>query len=282
MRFGLLATVLLLAAAPADAQAPNLPAPALSEHVTRDPQDAVLREIAVEEKLGAALPLDLAFFDQAGREVKLRDYFTGKPVVLTLNFYECPMLCPMELHNLAGTVSKVQGLALGRDYRLVTVSFNAEETLPAAQKIAASIYGMMEGAEAPEKNWPFLIGREADIQKLTQAVGYHYKQIAENNFAHPAAIVVLTPEAEVSRYLYGLVIEPFNLRLALLEAAEGKIGGTPILNQAIMFCFHYDPAGRKYALYAWNLMKVTGVLTLAGVGLIFLVARMRKPAGEKA
>jgi len=242
----------------------------LDAHPVHDPQDDILKSIGVDEKLGAAIPLDARFRNEEGEEVRLGDYFTGGPVLLTLNYYTCPMLCPLTLRTLLGTVEKLKGIDLARDFRIVTVSFDPEDTPAVASARAGEIHDVMEGIPDPAARWPFLLGDEKSIGALTGAVGFRYRKV-ENEFAHPDVVVVLTPEGKISRYLYGIEQDPLDLKMALLEASGGSIGKSTALNQVLLFCFQYDPVGKKYALYARNIMKAGGVLTIALLGGLLLV-----------
>lgn len=242
------------------------------------PQDELLPDVGVDEQPGAQLPLDLSFTDQGGKSVRLGTYFAGGPVILTLNYYACPELCPIIFKNLSNTVNGMKGLSLERDFRIVTVSINPEETVAAAHAKSAEAYRMLRGVAGLGERWPFLLGREADIRKLTKAVGVRYTRLEKNNFAHPSVFVVLTPEGRVSRYLYGLEHSPTDLKLALIEAAAGRIGGSTLLNRVLLYCYHYDPVGRKYAVAAINVMKIAGgvVVLLLGVLLLALWRREGK------
>jgi protein SCO1/2 len=243
-------------------------------HAIRDPQDDILRSIGVDEKLGGAVPRDAVFRNAKGEEVRLGDYLRGGPALLTLNYYTCPMLCPLTLHSLLGTVERMKGIDLGRDFRIVTVSFDPEDTPATASALAGKIYAEMKGADDPAARWPFLLGDERSIGAVTGAVGFRYRKVGKE-FAHPDVVVVLTPDGKISRYLYGVEQDPSNLKLALLEASGGNIGESTALNRVLLFCFHYDPVGKKYALYAQNIMKAGGVLTVAMLGVLFLVLRRR-------
>jgi protein SCO1/2 len=242
----------------------------LEAHPVHDPQDDILKSIGVDEKLGGALPLDARFRNERGDEVRLGDYFTRGPVLLTLNYYTCPMLCPLTLRKLLGTVEKLEGIDLARDFRIVTVSFNPEDRLETARARAGEIHDAMEGIPDPAARWPFLLGDEKSVGAITGAVGFRYRKVG-NEFAHPDAVVVLTPEGRISRYLYGIEQDPLDLKMALLEASGGNIGESTALNQVLLFCFQYDPVGKKYALYARNIMKAGGVLTIALLGGLLLV-----------
>lgn len=231
-------------------------------------EEQILQQIGVNEKPGARIPLDLPFNDQHGKQVTLARYFSGNPVILTLNYYSCPMLCPLTFRNLVKNINKMQGLSLGKDFTIVTVSFDPDETAARTREKAAETHAMLGKINAPEQTWPFLFGAQPQIESLTGAVGYRYLSLGKNNFAHPAVIMILTPDGKVARYLYGLEQEPRDLKLALIEASDGKIGGSTVLNRVLLYCFHYDPVGKKYALAAINIMKIAGGLVLLFLALL--------------
>ncbi len=239
-------------------------------HAAQDPQDDILRSIGVDENLGGEVPLDALFRNEKGETVRLGDYVTGGPALLTLNYYTCPMLCPLTLRSLLDTVDRMKGIALDRDFRVVTVSINPEDGPEVARARAGEIHAQMKGKSDPAARWPFLLGDEKAIGALTGAVGFRYRKVG-NEYAHPDVVVVLTPGGKISRYLYGIEQEPADLKLALIEAAGGNIGESTALNRVLLFCFHYDPVGRRYALYARNIMKAGGVLTLVLLAGLLLV-----------
>jgi len=255
---------LLVAVAALAAAAP----PPAAAHV-RDPQDDILESIGVDEKLGAAVPRDLAFRTQDGAAVRLGEVLAGGPAILTLNYYTCPMLCPITLRNLLSAAASVRGISLDRDYRIVTVSIDPAERPEAARARAGEMHALIKGVGDPASRWPFLIGDEKAIEALTRAVGFRYRK-AGAEFAHPDVSIVLTPDGRISRYLYGIAQDPKDLKLALIEAAGGRIGESQALNRALLYCFHYDPVGKKYALYARNIMTAGGVLTLVLLGALYL------------
>lgn len=233
--------------------------------------DETLPDIGVNEKLNAEVPLDLSFTDQNGRPVRLREYFTGGPVILTLNYYSCPTLCPIVFRNLSNTVGAIKGLSLAKDYRIVTVSIDPDETTTRAAAKAQETWRMLPGLVDPANRWPFLTGNAAAIERLTGTLGVRYKQLEKNNFAHPSVIIVITPQGKVARYLYGIEQSPSDLKLALVEAANGRIGGLRLLNQALLYCFHYDPVAKSYAVTAINLMKLTGGAMLGMLTILLAV-----------
>ncbi|HTP64968.1 MAG TPA: SCO family protein [Geobacteraceae bacterium] len=248
----------------------------LAAHTIRD---EALPNVGVDEKLGSRVPSDLIFTDQDGRQVRLGDYLTGGPVVLTLNYFSCPTLCPLVFRNLANTTASIKGLSPDRDYRIVTVSIDPEETRERARAKAEETWRMLAGITGPDRRWPFLFDNGASGRRLAAAAGVRYTRLEKNNFAHPSVILILTPDGRVARYLYGIELRPTDLKLALTEAADGKIGGSPFLNQVILYCYHYDAAERRYALAAMNIMKIAGggVLLLLGGLLLLLWRRERRP-----
>ncbi|HEY5766163.1 MAG TPA: SCO family protein [Candidatus Deferrimicrobiaceae bacterium] len=247
----------------------------VAAHERIDPQDRILQSIGVDEHPGDRVPGDATFRDHAGTTVRLGDYFGNGPILLTLNYYTCPMLCPLTLRNLLATANEIEGISLGTDYRVLTISIDPADTVGLAKARAGEIHALMEGVPDPSARWPFLVGDPAAIEAVTRAVGFRYRKVGED-FAHPDVNVVLTPEGKISRYLYGVVQDPPTLKLALIEAAGGKIGKSEILNRVLLYCFQYDPVGRTYALYARNIMRAGGVLTLVLLGTLYIVLWKRR------
>ncbi len=235
----------------------------------------VLQEIGFDQRLGESVPLDLAFTDEDGRAVKLADYFGKKPVVLSLVYYECPMLCTISLNGLAGAL-EVLSFVPGQEFEVVTVSFNPEETAALA---AAKKKAYMARYRRPEAHagWHFLTGPKESIEALTRAVGFRYVwDAATKQFAHPAGLLVLTPEGKISHYLFGVEYAPKDLRLALVDAAGGKIGNP--VDQLLLYCYQYDPQTGRYSASILNLVRLGGVLTVLGLGAFILTAsRKRRP-----
>jgi len=249
-----------------------------------DPQDDILRQVGVDEKLGAQVPPDLPFTDASGKPVRLADYLGNGPVLLTLNYYTCPMLCPLTFRSLAATMEGMKGFSLARDYRVVTVSIDPGEIPEIARAKANETHGLMPGVRDGDARWPFLYGSAESIRRLTETVGYRYVKVGRE-YAHPAVTMVLSPGGAVSRYLYGVEIDPRDLKLALIEASEGKIGASSVGNALLMFCFKYDPVGKKYTVYARNIMKAAGAVTLILLaGLLAVLwkryGRTAKPPGK--
>jgi len=219
----------------------------------------VLEEVGVTEHLNAKLPLDLEFRNEEGNWVELRSFFDGeRPVILTLNYYRCPMLCGLMLN---GVVDGLETMAWtpGEEFEIVTISINPLET-PELAKAKKQNYLKRLDRPAVAQGWHFMTGRELEIKRLAETVGFSYTyDPVSQEYAHAAAIFVCTPDGRVSRYLYGIEYPAKRLKLALLEAAEGTIGST--LDQLILYCYHYDPTNRRYTPVAMNIMRVGGGAT---------------------
>jgi protein SCO1/2 len=223
----------------------------------------ILRQVGFDQRLNEQVPLDLQFRDEAGQTVQLGDYFTTKPVILVLAYYRCPMLCTEVLNGLVRALLDVP-FAMGKDYEVVTVSFDPRETpeMAAAKK---RTYLDRFGRPGAEAGWHFLTGDETAITRLTEAVGFRYTYDPTNDqFAHASGIMVLTPQGKLSRYFFDVNYTPRDLRLGLVEASTNKIG-SPV-DQVLLFCFHYDPAQGKYGAAVMNFVRLGGAVTLLGVG----------------
>jgi protein SCO1/2 len=237
-----------------------------------------LQNVGIDQKLNEQIPLDLQFLDETGRTVQLREYFGRKPVILSLVFYECPMLCNQVLNGLVGSL-KAQTFNVGQEFDVLTVSFDPREgpQLASAKKLSYMQRYQRAGAE---KGWHFLTGDQKSIDALTRAVGFRYSyDAATNQFAHASGIMVLTPEGKLSRYFYGIEYGPKDLRLALVESSANKIG-TPV-DALTLYCYHYDPVTGKYGPTIMNIIRLGGLLTMLGVAaLIFVLQRRRRIAEE--
>jgi protein SCO1/2 len=237
----------------------------------------LLREVGFDQRLDEQVPLDLVFRDEAGGSVKLGDYFHGKPVILVLAYYRCPMLCTLVLNGLAQGMLDMPFDA-GKEYEVVTVSFDPRET-PAQAAAKKKTYLERYGRPGAAAGWHFLTGDEEPILALTKAVGFRYAYDAKRDeFAHASGIMVLTPMGRISRYFYDVKFPGRDLRLGLVEASENKIG-SPV-DQILLFCFHYDPTAGKYGPAVMTFVRIGGVLTMLGlaafVGLLFRGERRRQ------
>ncbi len=262
MRSRIAAALLALAAAlPARAQYGTRVAPGAPP---ADVPAAVLQDVRIEERLGNAVPLDVDLVDWEGRPFRLRGAFDGhKPVVLALVYYDCPMLCGLILSGMAKAMRE-GGLVLGKDFEAVTISFDpAEKPAQGAERRRGYLQSL--GASDESAAWPFLVGSEAASRAVADAVGFHYAlDPATGEWAHLAAIFVLTPDGRVSRYLYGIEYPRKEFRLAVVEAAGGKVGTS--FDRFLLTCYRYDPATRKYEPYAWGFMRAGGVVVLLALG----------------
>jgi protein SCO1 len=231
--------------------------------------------VDVKEHLGGRLPLELGFRDSDGRPVRLARFFPGdKPVVVVLAYFNCPMLCGLVLRQTATAMSHLDW-RLGREYRALTVSFDPRD-LPAEARRAQETTAAAAGV-APDA-WPFLVGDEAQIHLLADALGFEYQwDPRSQQFAHPAVVFVLSPDGRIARYLYGLGAEdPHQLKLALLEAAQGKVGS--IVDRVLLTCFHWDPATRRYGLFVVGFLRAGAAVMLLLVGglIAFLLGLERR------
>lgn len=231
-----------------------------------------LKNVEIEQKLNSQIPLDLNFRDESGKAVRLGDYFGKRPVVLSLVYYQCPMLCNLMLNGQLRSFRKMN-LSAGRDFDVVTVSFDAKETpaIAAAKKLEyIEKYDRETGADG----WHFLTGDSGQIRALADAVGFHYEwDPIGDQWAHASAIMVATPQGRLNRYLFGIEYAPRDLRLALVEASAGKIG-TPV-DKVLLFCFHYDPSKGKYTMAVMNTLQAGGSATVLALGL-FLFVNLRR------
>jgi protein SCO1/2 len=218
-----------------------------------------LRNVRVEQKLNSHVPLDLKFRRDNGEPVALRQLFRGKPVILSLVYYNCPRLCNMTLTGLLKAIRTLNFNA-GREFDIITVSFDPRETSAlAAAKKAAYIEGY--GREGASQGWHFLTGEQRDILRLTSATGFGFEyDTTQEQFSHASVIMVLTPDGRISRYFFGLEFSPRDLRFGLIEAADGKIGSAT--DQVLLYCFAYDPHTGKYSMTIMNVIRLFGAVTV--------------------
>ena len=234
-------------------------------------------EVSIQQKLNAQLPLDLMFRDESGKVIRLRDEFRGKPVLLNFMYYRCPMLCSMVMEGIASTLTELK-FDVGKEFDVITVSFDPRD-MPDQAAAKKEKYIKRYGRFSAVSGWHFLTGHDTSIKKLTDAVGFHYAYDPKlDQFAHGAAIMVLTADGHVSRYLYGFDFRARDIKLALMEASANRIG--TITDQILLLCYHYEPATGKYSRNAMNFVRAGGIATMAGLaGFIFIMIR-RERRGE--
>ncbi len=245
------------------------------EELQRAEQDSVLKQVRFDQRLDAEIPLALPFVNEQGKAVRLKNYFGDKPVLLALAYYECPMLCTMVLNGIGQAIESIP-LRAGKDFHIVVVSIDPRETpAMAAAKKKSYVERFSQGPESAQ-GWHFLTGDSTSIDSLAKTIGYGFVYLPEeNDFAHPAGIVLVTPGGRVSRYLLGMEFQPRELRLGLVEASESRIGG--LAEHIMLFCYKYDPSTGKYTLAVNRVVQAGGFMTATVlVGGIFLMLRRER------
>jgi protein SCO1/2 len=227
-----------------------------------------LQNVGIEQHLDEQIPADLSFRDETGKPVRLGDYFGKKPMILNLVYYNCPMLCGEVLSGLEGAL-RVLKFDVGKEFDVLTVSFDPRETPDMATRKKAEFlkrYGRAGAAEG----WHFLTGPQESIDALTKAAGFQYQYDPKTGqFAHATAIMILTPEGKIAQYYYGVEYAPKDLRLGLIQASENKIG--TLADQVLLYCYHYDPTTGKYGAIISRVLKLAGIATLLGLGILMTV-----------
>jgi protein SCO1 len=228
----------------------------------------LLQDVGITQNLGATIPSDITLHDEQGHTITIRDLQRGKPVILSLVYLKCPMLCTLVLNDLLST-TKMIPQTIGDDYDVWTISFDPKETpaLANAKKIEyLKAYNHVKNAgTVADSGWRFLTADEPNIRRLTQSVGFHYKwDDASQQYIHPAGIMILTPNATLARYFFGINYDPTDIRLSLVEASANKIA-TPT-DRLLLFCYHYDPTTGKYGLAVANTLRISGIMTVLALG----------------
>jgi len=249
-------------------------APGAAGQLASDPMQSVgvrpelLKQVGIDQKLNQTIPLNLGFRDENGNRVELEQYFGQKPVILTLVYYNCPMLCTQVLNGVESGLKELP-TDIGKQFDVVTISIDPTESHVLA-KVKKEMYVGMYGRPGAAEGWHFLTGDEAQIKQLADAVGFRYAYDPDTKqFAHASAIMLLTPEGKISRYFYGIQFPSRDLWLGLVEASEGKIG-TPV-DQVLLFCYHYDPATGKYGLLISRVIQAGGALTVLILGIAMVI-----------
>jgi protein SCO1/2 len=235
--------------------------------------------VSIAQKLNTRIPLDLMFRDETGKVVRLREYFGRKPVVLQFVYYRCPMLCPIVLDGTTEALTNLK-YDIGKEYDVITVSIDPRDKPEQAAEMKDKYikrYGRLDSASG----WHFLTAHETAIRQLTDAVGFQFAYDPKmDQFAHGAALLVLTPDGRTSRYFYGFEYKPRDLRLAIVEASAGKVGS--VTDQLLLLCFHYDPKIGKYSRDALLFARAGGVTTMLALGgFIFVMIRKEQRAAGR-
>jgi protein SCO1 len=242
---------------------------------------ADLSNVGIDQRLDQQVPLDLEFKDETGKTVQLGDYFRkGRPVILNLVYYTCPMLCGEELAGEASALGVLR-FTPGKEYEVVSVSFNPDETpKDATEKKQVYISRMNEHLEhkTDGDGWHFLTGQEPQIKQLADAVGFRYRRDPRTGqFIHAAAIMIVTPTGKIAQYYYGVEFSPKDIRLGLIEASQDRIG--TLVDQVLLYCYHYDPSTGRYGAVVTNIMRVAGAATMLILGGFLIVMYRRESHG---
>jgi len=231
-----------------------------------------LTNVGIEQRLNAQVPADLAFRDETGKPVKLGDYFGKRPLILSLVYFRCPMLCNEVLAGVEGSLKAIS-FNPGQDFDVLTVSFDPKDTPESATEKKAQMlkHYRREGAAG---GWHFLTGSQASIDALTKAVGFQYQfDTTTDQFAHTTGLMVLTPDGKVAQYYYGVNFPPRDVRLGLIQASQNKIG--TLADQVLLYCYHYDPKTGKYSAMINRIIQLGGGLTILSIGTVVLVLLRR-------
>lgn len=277
-RAGAITALMLASLAPLSAQLYRGPGGEIGEAAARQEYENITSQVGIEQNLGRQLPLELTFTDETGKTVRLRDYFGKRPVILVMAYYECPMLCTVVLNELTRAMNGLD-LRIGKDFEVVTVSISPTETHELAAKKKAN-YAKSYNYEGANEGWHFLVGEEKNIKQLADAVGFKYVYDPKTKqYAHSAGIMIATPDGKLSRYLIGVDFAPRDLKFALAESSQGKIGN-PVLS-AVLYCFQYDPSTGRYGLVVLRVIQLAGIITVLSlatlIGGAILLERRRKP-----
>jgi protein SCO1/2 len=230
---------------------------------------SILDQVGLDQRLNQQVPLDLAFVDDNGQAVRLQQYFGQKPVLLMLVYYQCPMLCTQVLNGFTGAMNGIVRFNIGREFNVVTVSIDPRDTAQdaaAAKKRYLQRYRRAGAAEG----WHFLTGKKDQIDALAQAVGFRYAWDPEiKQYAHASGIMLLTPSGRVAQYYYGIEYAPRDIQFGLIEASKGKIGN--VVDQVLLYCYHYDPRQGKYGAAIFNVLRLTALATVMALGGFMLI-----------
>jgi len=255
-----------------------------SDGAVTNQRPPILQQVGIDQHLNQQLPLDLNFRDEAGKDVRLGDYFGKRPVILSLVYYRCPMLCGEVLNGLTSSLNIVR-FDLGRDYDVVTVSIDPRETPDVAAKMK-TVYLRRYNRQTPtaEQGWHFLTGAQEQITQLAKAVGFRYVYDPRiDQYAHASGVQIATPDGRLSQYYYGIEYAPKDIRLGLIEASKNHIG--TVVDQLILYCYHYDPSTGHYGAIVMRVMRLAGILTVLLLGSFILVmvrrdVRAAKPGAD--
>jgi protein SCO1/2 len=233
-----------------------------------------LKDVGIEQRLNEQIPPELSFRDETGKTVRLGDYFGSKPIILDLAYYKCPMLCSEVLAGLTSALKPMK-FDVGKDFEVLTVSFDPRE-MPQDASDTKAVYLKRYGRAGAEGGWHFLTGQQESIDALTKAAGFQYQYDPKTGqFAHSTAIMIVTPQGKIAQYYYGVEFPSKDLRLALVQASQNKIGN--FVDQILLYCYHYDPTAGKYNVVIFRVLRLAGILTMVLLG-GFMILMFRRDA----
>ena len=260
----------LLMAACTSVQAWSQAAPRLQPgDAVANQKPSILDSVGIDQRLDQQVPLDLAFNDESGQAVQLKQYFGSKPVILMLVYYQCPMLCTQVLSGFTGAMNGIVRFNIGREFNVVTVSIDPRDKAEDAATAKKRYLQRYRRAGAAQ-GWHFLTGKKDQIDALAQAVGFRYAWDPEvQQYAHASGIMLLTPAGRVAQYYYGIEYAPRDIQLGLIEASKGKIGS--VVDQVLLYCYHYDPRQGKYGAAIFNILRLSALATILALGGFMLI-----------
>jgi protein SCO1 len=254
--------------APRPARSHNEKAAPIAAHT----QPEILKNVGIEQKLGTQLPVKTAFRDQTGALASLQNYLSDKPAVLVFSYFECPMLCPLVLEGLVRSL-KPLSLSAGREFDVVVISIDERDTPEAARAKKTETVNRY-GRTGSGAGWHFLTGKKSAIEEMTRSAGFTYAwDEASKQYVHASGVFILTPRGEIARVLYGLDYAPRDVRLALVEAADGRIGSA--IDRLLLYCYHYDPLTGKYGLVIMSTLRLAGLTTVLAI-VSFIITMLRR------
>ena len=242
---------------------------------TPNQKPSIFDHIGIDQHLNAQVPLDLAFTDEYGQPVQLRQYFGQRPVIMSMAYYTCPMLCSQVQNGIAGALNGVRRFNVGRDFNVLTVSFDPRDTPQSALREKTEYLKRYRRAGS-DQGWHFLTGKKEQIDALAQVLGFRYAWDPEiQQYAHVSGIMLVTPDGRIAQYYYGIEYPPKDLQLGLIEASKGKIGN--LADQVLLYCYHYDPTRGQYGAVIFNILRLCALATVLVLG-GFLVIMFRRDA----
>ena len=248
-------------------------APKLQPGDAVNQRPSILDQVGLDQHLNQQVPLNLAFNDEDGKAVQLQQYFGSKPVILIMVYYQCPMLCTQVLNGFTGAMNGIVRFNIGREFNVVTVSIDPRDTAQDAAAAKKSYLKRYRRAGA-DQGWHFLTGKKDQIDALAQAVGFRYAWDPQiKQYAHASGIMILTPDGRVAQYYYGIEYAPRDIQLGLIEASKGKIGN--VVDQVLLYCYHYDPRQGKYGAAVFNVLRLSALATVLMLG-GFMVIMFRR------